>query len=386
MAHKYLSDLLKKYKIPTKRLKKSRYKEVADLRDMDTYAPKSAKMLKNLMLDTEFESTKHLENYMKKASKEFRDASSHDRHSAIMRTMYNLPTPEAGYHSNSEILAALLERLKRPVKKVEKQQNTLDNVLGKVPSTKERFREWYEDYADNLLERNPTKKPVTDYLADDEANRSELLKTLKYHKRQGRQRAFDESIKRKEREPKTRSFTKKELKSKYFPAHTKRDAKFNLRDEQISQQLDKVFNDLEDYRESKAFKNFRGDSVPELTEKEIETVLNSIPESRRTHKIPQRTKEFEDVKASRKKYITETDENGKTYYPDQKENELIEKSLEELGIPHTTYTETPTQVIEDALHAAEIKKYLKKPQKLIRPDDVYDGYSFKDFYDSIEYD
>lgn len=375
-------DLLKKAKVKVKPMKTSKFKEASRLNNQT--APKTAKMLQSILLDTNFYSPKHIINYASKASKEFDNLSNKDKYSALTRTLYNLPKKENGSYEDSEILQALLQRTKNPIARPKQPEHALDKMLGKVPDKSDDMQKLLEEYAENLLNENPIPKDTTEYLADDDASRSNLLKTLQYNKRKGSRRALDTAIFRKEHEPNTRLFTLQELKSKYFPAHIRRGRKFNLKEEQKSRYLDKFFDDFENYRESSEFKNFKGDNTPSLTEKEYNAVLNAIPESMKYHKVPTRTKDFEDMLQSRKKFVVKYDENNKPYYPYAEEEALIEKALEDAGIPHTTYEKVPSRLVEDMVNRMEIQKYLRKPQKLKKSEEVYDGFTFEDFYDFLD--
>ena len=375
-------DLLKKAKVKVKPMKSSKFKEASRL--TNRAAPKTKKMLQSILLDTNFDSPKHIINYASNASKEFDMLSNKDKYSALTRTLYNLPKKEEGTYTNSEILQALLQRVKNPIVKPKNPEHSIDKMLGKIPDKRDDSQKILEEYVENLLNANPVPKNSTEYLADDEASRSNLLKALQYNKRKGSLRALDTAIFRKEHEPNTRTFTLQELKSKYFPAHIKRGRKFNLREEQMSRYLDKFFDDFENYRESSEFKKFKGDTTPTLTEKEYNAVVNSIPESMKYHKIPKRTKEFEDLLQSRKKFVVKYDENNRPYYPYAEEEALLEKALEDAGIPHTTYEKVPTRLIEDKVNRKEMQKYLRKPQKLKKSEEVYDGFTFEDFYDFLD--
>lgn len=386
-------ELLKDANVNVKPMKTSKFKEASRL--TDPTSPKTNKMLQSILLDTNFDSPAHLINYASKSSKEFDNLPKKDKYSALTRTIYNLPKKESGPYKNSEVLQALLQRAKNPIQKTKKSEHYLDKMLGKIPNKGDESQKWLESYVENLFKTNPTTKELTEYLADDDANRSNLLKALQYNKRKGERRALDTAIFRKEHEPKTRHFTMQELKSKYFPAHVKRGRKFDINEEQKARYLDKIFDDFENYRDSTAFKNFRGDKFPKLTDKEYSKALDALiyDNSFRGKKTKlydyitnDYTADFENAIVKSKKKLFPNEPFEETMLSPEQMTILKDFFIKQGKPIYREPVRIDSKQVKDAINRAEMEKYLNKPQKLIQPDNEYDGFTFKDFYDILNED
>lgn len=270
--------------------------------------------------------------------------------------------------------------------------SVFNKLFGTVPKKDSIHQKLYESLAESYLNQGKVPAKLTEYIASDDASRAELLKTLLYNKREGNRRALDIAIKRKEEAPRTRSFTKQELLNKYIPAHERRGSNFNIKDEQRKQKLDSIFDDFEQYRQSSAFNNFKGDIHPKLSKidehKAIKELLASKRYKRKNAKLfdtikNQYTDEFESALVKSKKKL----------YPDipfedailtQQQMQTLKDFFTKRG--KKIYKEPEnidSQQVIDALNRASIQKYANRPQKPIIIDE-YDGYSFKDFMNDLD--
>lgn len=272
--------------------------------------------------------------------------------------------------------------------------NLLSAMLGNIPKKDPKSQKLYEDLGNKFLEKLPKEEKYTEYFSEGEDDRRNLLKLLQHHKRIGKQRGLDIAIRRKEEEPYTRNFTQQELKTKYIPAHERRGKKFSIKKEREARRLDAIFDSFDEYRESSMFKNFKGDTTPELTKKEYSDVIKNLKEELKAYgKSPKiyttLDKEFTDdylnslVKSKKRLYPEENFENV-TLTPQQ--TETLRKFLLTRGRKiYKDPTTVESQRLKDAINRAEFIKYEQK-SKPLKSDSEYDGYTFKDFYDSIEYD
>lgn len=271
----------------------------------------------------------------------------------------------------------------------------LSQLLGNIPKKDKASQKLYEKLGDKYLSKYPKEPKNVVLYADDEANRKELLKTMQYNKRKGKMRAYDESINRSEHAPTTRVFSQEELRSKYIPFHTRRGSKVNLNKYIQSKNLDDFFNELDAYRETDAFKNFKGDNSPKLTIKEREQVIKDLIANnklcgKKTKLYDYITKDHTDVfenaivKSKKKLYPDEPFEEA-VLSPDQMS--ILKDFFRKRGKPiYRKPTRFDSQQVIDAINRAEYEKYLKKPQKTIQPDTEYDGTSFNDLIDYINED
>lgn len=270
--------------------------------------------------------------------------------------------------------------------------SVFNKLFGTVPKKDSINQKLYESLAENYLNQGKVPAKLTEYIASDDASRAELLKTLLYNKREGNRRALDIAIKRKEEAPRTRSFTKQELLDKYIPTHERRGSNFNIKDEQRKQKLDSIFDDFEQYRQSSAFNNFKGDIHPKLSKtdehKAIKELLASKRYKRKNAKLfdtikNQYTDEFENALVkSKKKLYPDIPFEDAILTPQQmqtlkdfftKRGKKIYKEPENID----------SQQVIDALNRASVQKYANRPQKPIIIDE-YDGYSFKDFMNDLD--
>lgn len=279
---------------------------------------------------------------------------------------------------------------------------SLSRLLGNIPKKDKASQKLYENLGDKYLALYPKEplpeKYVADSIglyADDEANRRELLKIMQYNKRKGKMRAYDESIRRSEQAPITRNFSQEELRSKYIPFHTRRGNKFNIEEHKKSRDLDDFFNELDAYRESDAFKNFKGDSFPKLTIKERSQVLEDLITNNKLRgkmtklydyitKDP--TADFENaIVKSKKKLFPDEPFEETMLSPEQMT--ILKDFFRKHGKPiYRKPVRIDSQQVKDAINRAKMEKYLNKPQKLIQPDNEYDGFTFEDFYDILNED
>lgn len=276
---------------------------------------------------------------------------------------------------------------------------SLSQLLGNIPKKDKASQKLYEKLGDKYLsiyqkESLPEKYVAnsTSLYADDEANRRELLKIMQYNKRKGKMRAYDESIKRSEQSPTTRYFTQEELRSKYVPFHTRRGNKFNIEEHKKSRELDDFFNELDAYRESDAFKNFKGDSFPQLTNKERSQVLEALIEDNKLRRkktklydyiTKDHTADFENaITKSKKKLFPDEPFEEAVLSPEQMS--ILKDFFRKRGKPiYRKPVRIESQQTIDAINRAEMEKYLNKPQKLIQPDSEYDGTSFEDLMELV---
>lgn len=276
---------------------------------------------------------------------------------------------------------------------------SLSLLLGNIPKKDKASQKLYEKLGNKYLSLHPKEPTPEKYVADsislyadDEANRRELLKIMQYNKRKGKMRAYDESIKRSEQAPTTRDFSQEELRSKYVPFHTRRGSKFNIEEYKKARDLDDFFNELDAYRESDAFKNFKGDSFPKLTKEEHSQVLETLKANNKLR--GKKTKIYDyitkDYTADFENAITKS---KKKLFPDEPFEETV-LSPEQMSILKDFFRKrgkpvyrkpvrVESQQAKDAINRAEMEKYLNKPQKLIQPDTEYDGSSFEDLMDFV---
>ena len=276
---------------------------------------------------------------------------------------------------------------------------SLSQLLGNIPKKDKASQKLYEKLGDRYLALHPKEqlpeKYITDSIslyADDEANRKELLKIMQYNKRKGKMRAYDESIRRSEQAPITRNFSQEELRSKYIPFHTRRGSKFNIKEYKKSRALDDFFNELDAYRESDAFKNFKGDSSPKLTKEERSQVLEALKANNKLRgkktKIydyitNDHTADFENaITKSKKKLFPKEPFEETVLSPEQMS--ILKDFFRKRGKPiYRKPVRIDSQQVKDAINRAEMEKYLNKPQKLIQSDSEYDGTSFEDLMELV---
>lgn len=276
---------------------------------------------------------------------------------------------------------------------------SLSRLLGNIPKKDKASQKLYEKLGDKYLTLHPKSPSPEKYVADsislyadDEANRRELLKIMQYNKRKGKMRAYDESIRRSEQAPTSRNFSQEELRSKYIPFHTRRGAKFDIEAHKKSRDLDDFFNELDAYRESDAFKNFKGDSFPKLTKEERSQVLETLIEDNKLRRKKTKlydyitndhTADFENaITKSKKKLFPDEPFEETVLSPEQMS--ILKDFFRKRGKPiYRKPVRIDSQQVQDAINRAEMEKYLSKPQKLIQPDSEYDGSSFEDLMELV---
>ena len=107
--------------------------------------------------------------------------------------------------------------------------------------SKASHRQVLEQVADNLLKNRMPKKSVIDYAK--ETDPTSYLLAKKYNKRMGHEAARTKAEFAKEHAPKTRTFSKQELETKYKPWHQQHQTRGK------SEELTRLMDEIDDTRE-----------------------------------------------------------------------------------------------------------------------------------------
>lgn len=274
-----------------------------------------------------------------------------------------------------------------------------------IPSMRESAQKEYKQLADTILLNDDLyRESKNDSLKDAIKSRiynlssKDNLSAYKHSNRISSYKDVMNYIKKKENRPRTRIFSDDELENKYKPFHEKRGEKFTkakLDEYNRKKSLDNVFEGFERYRESSAFKNFKGDSFPKLTKEERSQVLEALISDNNLRRKKTKlydyitrdhTADFENaITKSKKKLFPDEPFEEAVLSPEQMS--ILKDFFRKRGKPiYRKPVRVNSQQVIDAINRAEMEKYLNKPQKLIQPDTEYDGTSFEDLMESIDID
>lgn len=271
-----------------------------------------------------------------------------------------------------------------------------------IPSMRESAQKEYKQIADTILSNDDLyRKSKNDSLKDEIRSRiynlssKDNLSAYKHANRLSSYRDVMDYIKKKENRPRTRIFSDDELEKKYKPFHKKRGEKFTnakLDEYNRKKSLDNIFEGFERYRESSAFRNFRGDVEPRLTKQERTAIRNDyINYQKAKRKRP--VLEAKSPKVFTSDYLNLIDKSKRKLYPDKdptdvvftpEQRKILDDFIKRKGISvYKNQESIPSQQLIDAYNRASIQKYLNKPQKMIQNYE-YDGTSFSDLMESID--
>lgn len=279
-----------------------------------------------------------------------------------------------------------------------------------IPQRNLEAQDVYRYIGDNLIEAykqagKPRKTSTSDLkdairarLLGVSSNNPDSIKATEFSKRQKSYKEVSDYLEKKEQSPRTRIFNRDELEKIYKPAHQRYGNKHYSRDvlKEYNKRhsMDSIFDSIEKYRESDAFKNFSRDDLPKLTEKQKEETIESLLQWYKAKygknmplTLPPRSKittsDFENAKRKSIKKLY-PNENPDDVIMTPKQIQTLKDFFRQRG--RAVYKDPKAidhPLIDLAITRAMLKKYAEKPAKRYTND--YDGFTVKDVYPELNF-